>query len=190
MFTDQEQKLFELACETGEMNRDEYSLIADTIYSIRPCNLLIFGAGRDSRLWHILNNNGKTVFIESDERWYRKTIKKNEDINIDVRFYTYKTKKAKWRGFLDKPEVLRMAELDTDIISTSWDCILIDGPKSFTGRAPGRMQSIYQSYLFLEENKEQFIFIHDIHRRAENEYSIKFFGTEHKDINHLRMYKI
>lgn len=186
----EQEALFELVCNTGEMSRDEYSLIANTIYSISPCNLLVFGAGRDSRLWHLLNRNGKTVFIESDERWFRKTIKKNEDINIDIRFYTYKTKQAKWRYFLDHYEELEMDQLDQDILDTQWDCILIDGPKSYTGRAPGRMQSIYQSYLFLEKDKEQFIFLHDIHRRAENTYSKKFFGEEYEDVDHLRMYRI
>jgi hypothetical protein len=39
--------------------------VAAAIASRAKCNLLIFGAGNDSAMWHALNADGYTVFLDS-----------------------------------------------------------------------------------------------------------------------------
>ena len=48
----------------GQMSFDQYLHIANIILSNNPCNVLIFGMGRDSDLWHSICK-GKALFLEN-----------------------------------------------------------------------------------------------------------------------------
>lgn len=59
-----------------QMTAKEYEYIADIVCSRNGCNLLVFGVGRDSALWLIANQGGKTVFLEDSDKWLDKAKKR------------------------------------------------------------------------------------------------------------------
>ena len=65
------------------MAPEQYVHLAAAIYARAPCRLLVFGCGLDSPLWHELNRDGKTVFIEDDPHWKQLAQRQGLDVVCD-----------------------------------------------------------------------------------------------------------
>jgi glucuronoxylan 4-O-methyltransferase len=85
----------------GQMTYDEYRLIANIISTRKPCNLLVFGVGRDSKLWLDINRSGYTVFLEDSEYWLNMI--KNQNPPLNGYLVKYGTHLNDWQKFLDTP---------------------------------------------------------------------------------------
>ena len=47
----------------------EYARVAETLLGRAPCQMLVFGVGKDSSLWVDLNKEGSTYFLEDNPQW-------------------------------------------------------------------------------------------------------------------------
>ncbi len=86
----------------GQMSLQQYTRIATALHACnqkRPeggCNMLVWGVGRDSQMWHTLNSGrtnssaqqGHTVFLEDNVQW--KEMITAQHPNLDVRLVYYK----------------------------------------------------------------------------------------------------
>lgn len=157
-----------------QLNSDELRSVLNVLYSCpENCNFLVFGAGYDSILWHRLNKNGRTVFLESDLSWQEKITNKYKE--IECLSVTYKTKRSQWKELLNNncPPL----NLPTSISDSKWDLILVDGPPGHFDHEPGRMQSIFMASKLIKKGGS--VFIHDIHRQVEKAYANQYFKEEH-----------
>ena len=160
--------------------------IAKTIQSESPCNLLVFGLGNDSTIWSFLNTKGTTVFLEDNEKWFKKITCLSR--GIQAYLVDYNTKLKDWKDLLEDPSLLAM-DVPSVVRSTQWDIILVDAPAGW-GKGPGRMKSIYQASQLVKPNGH--VFVHDCEREIENVYSHTFLKKENlrAEISNLRHYCI
>lgn len=169
----------------------EYRLVLDTLCSKSPCNFLIFGLGYDSPVWIEANKGGRTSFIENIRYWIRVNKKLRNEL-VKMFFVKYSTKLEQWKNIIDNTKKLQMS-LPQEIIETKWDIIFIDGPQGFKKGTPGRMQSIYASSLLAKKHfGSTDIFVHDINRPVESEYTAKYLKNENiiRTCNLMRHFRI
>lgn len=173
----------------GQLCVDEYSIIAETILKKRPCNLLIFGVGKDGSLWIDLNKDGYTVFIEDNETWLQ--FAKNRNPTLIGYLVNYNTKLKQWKELLQIPGLLTL-DLPYDINSKKWDIIFVDGPAGNHDTKPGRMKSIYTASLLAQKNNNVDVFVHDCDRIVEATYSDTFLFPKNllHEVYKLRHYVI
>jgi hypothetical protein len=151
------------------------SLIA---YRGFAANVLIFGAGHDTRYWSTLNTGGKTLVIEDDATWAKKVRKKMKSGSIVLHTYpttVEDTLRPDGKKLADFPEPPGIAD-------TRWDIILIDGPAGYQSDKPGRSLPIYWAHKYSHPHTH--IFVDDYERPLEREYCDFFFGKE-RDITLL-----
>jgi hypothetical protein len=146
-----------------QMRPREISLIAGTIARRRPCRLLVFGLGRDSLFWSLLNKRGVTAFLEDDSDWFAAMKLRRPELNSYL--VKYSTICGEWQKVLNSPGLMQMELLD-EIKAEHWDVIIVDAPVGAHESAPGRMQSIYTA-LSLSRDSSSDIFVHDCHREVE-----------------------
>ncbi len=171
------------------MDTEELNVISNCIKQIIPCNCLIFGVGNDSILWSELNVDGRTVFLEDSDEWYKK-IKKKYPTVIVVKCQ-YSTKIYQFNELLDNPKSLEM-NLPAHITTEKWNIIIVDaplggdGPYTHNDARPGRMQSIFFSskYQYLCND----IFVHDCDRTIEIKYCQKYLDRNHLDIINKKLW--
>lgn len=142
----------------------EYTRIRDTIRERAPCRVLVFGVGRDTRLWMDANRGGRTVFLENVPRWIEHT--RREIPAAEVVRVEYDTRRFQWRWLLRRPDRLTM-ELPAELREAAWDVIFVDSPKGKRWRSPGRMQSIYTASDLASGPGETHVFVHDCDRKVE-----------------------
>ena len=155
----------------------EYGLIADRVISRSPCNMLVFGVGRDSRLWTSINSRGKTVFLEDNRMWLDH-VRQNIP-NINAHLVCYNTLRSRWQELLhrsDEQELLM--ELPQEITDTKWDIIFVDAPDGSSDRKPGRMKSIFTAAKLAHSSKGCDVYVHDCNRRVEAVYSNQYLHPE------------
>ncbi|UCC71285.1 MAG: hypothetical protein JSV86_12935 [Gemmatimonadota bacterium] len=158
----------------GQASFEEYKCLRETICRRAPCNLLVFGLGRDSRLWVDSNCGGRTVFLEHVPAWIEQT---QSDV-ADAEIYTveYDTRRFQWRWLLNKPKRLFMASIPNGLIATDWDIIFVDAPAGTRWKSPGRMKSIYTAAVLARESGDTDVFVHDCDRKVERAYSDNYLG--------------
>ena len=144
----------------GQASEAEYTLVHDVLTGQAPCNLLVFGVGRDSSLWMDTNDGGLTVFVEDVKPWAAYAREHVEGITvIDVRYWTLR---IMWHVLRFVPAALFMRSLPAEVLDTEWDVILVDAPRGTRWYRRGRMMSIYMltwsampvavsSYLFAQQ---------------------------------------
>ncbi len=170
----------------------EYSLIAENLLQRGPCNMLIFGVGRDSALWMNLNEGGTTIFLEDNLEW----LKYAQDQLPDIQAYLveYHSKRSQWKMYLEARNYKKLyMNLPEVVMNTKWDIIFVDGPAGNTDSKPGRMKSIYMASLLAHQgNQTTDVFVHDCDRQVEAVYCTTFLGDENLQmtIDRLRFYKI
>lgn len=175
----------------GQLNFDEYALIAEKVASRAPCNVLVFGVGNDSSLWMEVNKGGKTVFLEDNPEWLAAAKKRLPSMKSYL--VTYGTKRIDWKRLLTCPQrkCLEMT-LPPEVSQVRWDVIFVDAPFGGTDNSPGRMKSIYASSKLAFKHKKVDVFVHDCNRIVENIYCNSFLLPKNlkKSIRLLRHYYI
>ncbi len=152
---------------------EQIALIAETIAREAPCHLLVFGLGNDSLLWETLNEDGRTVFLESDETWFDRIRSREGCAGMEVHLVEYGTRRSEWCALLDSPSKLQM-DLPQEVSGEDWDIVLVDGPAGHTDASPGRMKSIYAASRLVSESG--CAFVHDCEREVESAYCKAFLG--------------
>ena len=120
-----------------QMHANEIFFIARAIRP--PVNFLIFGMGNDSPFWFELNHRGRTVFVEDQEEWFRRT--RGENPFLEAYLVKCRTTLTEAMQLIDCPARLAL-DLPPEIRKTEWDAILIDGPAGYEDNTRGRMKSI------------------------------------------------
>ena len=175
----------------GSCTLNEYVAIVATLYQRVPCNLLVFGAGQDSVGWNSLNEGGKTIFIEDQDKWIQhveslcgsgKVIKVN-----------YPSSSVRWRfNLIDVKEGNVSSDLTLDLPpwlrSTPWDCIIVDGPMGEIYGGPGRQCSLIEASRLASKNCV--LCVHDANRNLERLFCRQLFDCDRLffDVERLRIY--
>ena len=147
----------------------EMVLIYKTILEHKNCNMLIFGLGNDSPIWHALNKDGRTVFLEESLSWLEKATQNNSE--LEAYLIEYPTKLKNWKTLLNDSSSLQI-QLPNEIQEVQWDIILVDAPSAYNDECPGRMTSIYMSSKLIKAKGD--VFVHDVDRTVEQVYSKKY----------------
>ncbi len=186
-----DERVAELARRNpGQLNQEEYLFVAKTLSRRSPCDLLVFGVGRDSSLWIDINEGGRSTFLESDSGWIERV--RSECPPIDVRLVHYGTKRRDWKTLLQAdPRKLRM-DLPPDIAASSWDIIFVDAPPGYRDTHPGRMQSICTAARLAHQHPPADVLVHDCNRTVERVYTDRFLGSANllAQVHHLRQYRL
>jgi Polysaccharide biosynthesis len=151
---------------------EELKMIADVLRRRGGCNFLIFGLGNDSLFWSKFNRGGKTVFLEDDNEWFTKILKKNG--RLTAYLVDYRTRLTQWKEFLDSPAVFDL-DLPEAVKSLQWDVILVDAPAGWYDTAPGRMKSIAAASKLARESGD--VFVHDCDRSIEKIYCDRYLKS-------------
>jgi len=174
-----------------QLSEAEYRLIAETIIDKTPCNILVFGVGRDSRLWIDINRQGLTVFLEDNPIWLDRISLELPEINAYL--VTYNTLRKQWKGLLNRNiEAELLLELPKEILETKWDIIFVDAPEGWSDEKPGRMKSIFTAAKLAYISGNCDVFVHDCDRKVEANYCEKFLHSENlmSTLDRLRYYYI
>jgi glucuronoxylan 4-O-methyltransferase len=165
-----------VANNPGQGSLEEYQLLRNTIREKAPCNLLIFGVGKDSRFWVEANRGGHTVFVEHEPEWIQKTREMIPGVTIHQ--VTYGTKRPQWKRLLHRQDLLFMEDLPNEVLATNWDVIFVDSPQGGTKKRPGRMKSIYTASVLAKRSTDVHVLVHDCNRKVEQVYSDTYLGPE------------
>jgi uncharacterized protein (TIGR01627 family) len=156
-----------------QLDVTQMEAISRVVAQKAPCKMLVFGMGYDSAIWAGLNRRGKTLFLESDEEWYRKIVNKHKKIKgykVD-----YRARMRDWQALLKNPSSLKIA-LPEEVENERWDVILVDGPAGFEVEHHGRMESIFQASRLVGFSGD--IFVHDCDRVVEDSYCCEYLKRE------------
>lgn len=72
----------------------EITVSFNVLKTISPCNFLVFGLGHDSLMWASFNANGKTLFLEEDEKWFKTVVNDAKELKAEVVKYRTKLSEA------------------------------------------------------------------------------------------------
>ncbi len=170
-----------------QLSAPELRTIALTLKRKAPCRFLIFGFGNDAPFWIRLNRRGTTVFLEDNEDWLRKGVRRHPEAAIY--HVAYDTLRPQWRALLDAPGSL-LTKLPESVEETRWDVILVDAPAGWGDATPGRMKSIFLASRLVGANGD--VFVHDCDREVEQVYCDRFLRAENlvAEIKRLRHYRV
>lgn len=158
-----------------QMSAQEYERITQTLLEKGPCNLLVFGTGRDSELYMRINAGGSTLFIEDSPEWIEYA--KAHTPDIDIVAVTYKTRRSEFRKYLQLDHLHSLAmDLPKSVTERAWDMIIVDAPAGYDSNGPGRMQSIYTAALLAKGGCD--VFVHDCNRTVEKLYTDHLFSRK------------
>lgn len=146
----------------GQMTAEEYETVGRAIKAVAPANIVVFGAGRDTKLWCRINHSGRTLIFEDDPKWIPKGV--GEPYLVS---YTPS-------GCVDGlPDILPAVAL-----------VLVDGPKGYRPEHPGRFGSIRVAAAIRGENGST-VLVHDCHRPSEQQLSLSHLGEPDRKVHHL-----
>ncbi len=167
---------------------DQYKSIYNCIKSKQGANVLVFGLGSDSNLWHETNENGKTVFLENNDEWFEKVTKDSPHIKAHFIEYTnngYEADKLLQDYESGNHECLTI-DLPDEIRNTKWDVIIVDAPAAWDYKYPCRMKSIYEAYNLSKKSDSIDIFVHDTHREIEIQYCDYFMKPNFEFVGEVK----
>ncbi|KAH9614072.1 hypothetical protein KSS87_003159 [Heliosperma pusillum] len=165
----------------------------DVLYSMYPCNFMVFGLGHDSLMWASFNPSGFTMFLEEDPNWVKKVLTKAP--NLRVYPVKYETHLYDAKNLLEHYKVeptclppklhlqgnnkcrLILSDLPNEVYNREWDVIMIDGPKGYLPEFPGRMAAIYTAAVMARTRTragKTHVFLHDVDRKVEKVYALRF----------------
>lgn len=165
-----------VARNPGQGTFEEYKLVHDVVLARAPCDMLVFGVGRDSPLWLAANAGGTTVFLEDVPEWA--AFARREVAGIVVHDVRYGTRRFLWPLLRRRPSLLRMRDLPPDVTGRAWDVVLVDAPRGTRWYKAGRMKSIHAASELAARGGRVDVFVHDCHRRVEAEAAEQFLGAE------------
>nr|XP_043607474.1 probable methyltransferase At1g27930 [Erigeron canadensis] len=171
----------------------EISISFDVLKSISPCNFLVFGLGHDSLMWSTFNPGGLTIFLEEDTKWVHTVLKDAPDLKaVHVNYRTQLSESDDLlKHYKNEPECgvsksyirgntrckLALTGLPNVVYDKEWDIIMIDAPRGYFPKAPGRMGAIYSAAVMARNRKKPgvtHVFLHDIDRKVEKAYAEEF----------------
>ncbi|GMI87678.1 hypothetical protein like AT1G67330 [Hibiscus trionum] len=177
---------------TPQQNYGEISVTFDVLKKRNPCNFLVFGLGYDSLMWDALNPQGKTLFIEEDQKWVDIVLKGAPNLRAYAVKYRTQLKEAgallnhyrkepscfPSNAYLRGNDRCRLAltGFPDEFYDTDWDLIMIDAPRGYFPEAPGRMAAIFSAAVMARNRNGSsvtHVFLHDVDRKVE-----KLFATE------------
>ena len=173
-----------VAANPGQGTFEEYRLVRECISSRAPCNLLVFGVGRDSALWLDANEGGVTVFLESDAVWIATV--RNDHPGIVAWPVAWRGRRFLWpllrtlrRGAkatfgVDPTRTLTMGRLPPAVEETCWHVILVDAPRGLRWHHRGRVGSIHTAARLGRRGQA----VHDCHRAVERQCCDEFIGAD------------
>ncbi|WCJ34886.1 hypothetical protein M5689_016167 [Euphorbia peplus] len=175
---------------TPQQTLKEISVSLKVLQRKSPCNFLVFGLGHDSLMWTALNYGGRTVFLEEDKSWIEQIQRKQPDLESYHVSYDTKVHQANTLMETGKSEEdckmvsdprnskckLALRGFPGEIYEVEWDLIMVDAPTGYHDEAPGRMSAIYTAGLMARnrEEGETDVFVHDVDRVVEDEFSKTF----------------
>lgn len=179
---------------TPQQSRSEIKISYKVLQSRGPCNLLVFGLGHDSLMWHSLNAGGTTIFLEEDPKWVQSVLKDAPMLRAHTVKYPTQLSQADnllktWRsepGCLPEHAKtlkgnrgcrLSLPDLPDEVYGREWDAIMIDAPRGWFNEAPGRMGAIYSAAVMARNRKgagPTDVFLHDVDRRVEKMFALEF----------------
>lgn len=143
----------------------------------RNCELLVFGAGHDSKLWDMLNLGGSTDFLESDREWVGKISAEHPSLKLHLVSYKYSIEQMD--TFLQSP---REMDLPASVGQCSTVCI-VDAPPGWASGQPGRLESIFTATRRAErcaclQNRPFYVYVHDVNRPVEKTLIDRFLESK------------
>lgn len=159
-------------------------------------NVLVFGLGNDSPLWHksvanLEGRDGRVVFLEDDFVDKEAGVQRFDAITAKYSYLeAYKVHySASINGDFEKymamddgalaAELDITSQLPADLLDVIWDTIIVDTPLGCC-MGPGRYQSLYTSKVLAgrqaQKGHSTHIFVEDYERKEEREFSQKVFG--------------
>ncbi|URE39830.1 hypothetical protein MUK42_07370 [Musa troglodytarum] len=174
-----------------QQSRAEIRLTFDVLRRRGPCNFLVFGLGRDSRMWAAMNAGGTTLFLEEDPEWYESVLKTSPMLRAHhVKYRTRMDEADKLlrgrrpacgpgAGTLRAPRCeLALRGLPEALYESGWDVMVIDGPSGDGPEAPGRMGAIYTAAVMARGGRSTDVLVHNTDRTIEKWYSWEFLCHE------------
>ncbi|CAL5187305.1 unnamed protein product [Lathyrus oleraceus] len=174
---------------TPQQTIKEISVSSKILQKKSPCNFLVFGLGHDSLMWTSLNYGGRTVFLEEDKSWIEQIQTKISGLESYHVVYDTKVHQSDELMRIGMEENCKevsdprfsKCELShkgfpREIYEVEWDVIMVDAPTGYFDGAPGRMSAIYTAGLIArnKESGETDVFVHDVDRKVEDEFSKAF----------------
>ncbi|GAB2223663.1 hypothetical protein Droror1_Dr00004401 [Drosera rotundifolia] len=178
---------------SSALTSKEFRFLADLITKKAPCNLLIFGLEPEYILLSEINAAGTTVILEDDPDKLKKVRRRLYSTRIHK--VQYKNPAREAYNLLQharrdqactpnsrSPEasscMLALSNLPSEIYRIKWDVVLVDGPKSDSPKAPGRMESIYSASLIAGTGNVTNVLVHDVDRTIEKWFAWEFLCEE------------
>ncbi len=149
-----------------------HAIISAIAMAGAECRLLVFGCGKDSAMWAAANSGGKTVFLENNAGWLRKT--KEAQPTLDIRQVDYGIGTVSTSLPIDEQKLAAFPIPDV-MHEEPWDVIIIDSPMGYSSRMPGRSLPIYWSSRVALAHTQ--IFVDDYERELERQYADHFLNA-------------
>jgi len=175
-----------VARNPDQMKVAEYQIIAETIASKAPCNVLVFGVGNDSELWYLSNPGGTTLFVEDCREWIDRVRRQFSQHALDIHCHEYSTRVREASNLLWPAR--RVVSVPAPLRQVIWDVIIVDGPMGYRKDDPGRVQPIaWAGRMARFSPRPVDIFVHDIHRPTEFLACARFLGASRQrgEVEHL-----
>lgn len=156
-----------------QMTTGQIFAIAAAISAMGPKpNVLVFGLGNDSPLWHSLNEGGYTRFVEDNAKWLKMQKERFPYLNIEQISYGDRTVAT---SLPLKTEELDRYPVPQCLLGKQWDVIVVDSPMGHQSHRPGRSLSIYWTWKIAGPQCQ--VFVDDYNRPLERTYADYFFRS-------------
>ena len=148
---------------------------------------LVFGLGRDSKLWQVLGP-GETHFVEHDQDWID-AVGSGHQVHPVV--YTTKVEDGLAPDTTSSTAAGGSSELDLDlpaeVLDREWDVVLVDGPPGYEAGRPGRLQSIRSAARLVRPGGV--VAVHDMDRELEQRASKRWLGEPDRRRGRLGVFR-